>query len=317
MAIFAAGRTVPKILRTALATTALGLAACSVSQAAPASASVAVSEPIAEAPAVWTVSDADTTIHLFGFTQVLKPGQEWRSAALDALIAGADHLVMENDPTDQQAQMAVQQLIPQIGLNRDGRTLSSMLTQAQAADVKAVADGLGLPMQAIDSMRPWLASIQLGAVAVGRQGYDLQSPLPAQIAAIAGGANVPIRALEQPADLMQIIAALPEEVQVSMLMHAVHDIKAGRDRTAPVNEAWLKGDVEQIAELLHGSDGAWADQQVYDAMLVERNRAWVAEIRRLLDEEEGVVVVAVGLGHLAGPDSLQSMLAENGHVVTQ
>ena len=309
MANFAKGGALPAMIRLSLATAVSALSACGMGQAPPVASATA---QVGQGPAVWTLADDDTTIHLFGFTQVMRPGQKWRSEKLTALIADANLIVMENDPTDEQAQMEAQQLLPQIGLNRDGRSLSSMLSSDQADALKVVAADLGLPMQAIDSMRPWLASIQLGAVAIGRRNYDLQNNMPAQIAAIATASGKPILALERPADLMRLVSALPEETQLAMLNLTVRDIAENRDREDPVNAAWLAGDIAQIGQLLHGEDGAWSDRDVYEVMLVQRNQQWASTIKQLISEKKGTIFLAVGLGHLAGPDSLQSILSKAG-----
>jgi uncharacterized protein YbaP (TraB family) len=54
-----------------------------------------------------------------------------------------------------------------------------------------------------------------------------------------------------------------------------------------------------------------ASQAFYDALLTRRNAAWAEEIDDLLDGS-GVAFIAVGSGHLVGPDSVQAQLAARG-----
>ncbi|MGB3627242.1 MAG: TraB/GumN family protein, partial [Henriciella sp.] len=57
-----------------------------------------------------------------------------------------------------------------------------------------------------------------------------------------------------------------------------------------------------------GGDG------VYEAIFLDRNKTWVPQIEAMLDEP-GTVFVAVGAGHLAGPDSVITMLRDEGYDV--
>jgi len=52
-------------------------------------------------------------------------------------------------------------------------------------------------------------------------------------------------------------------------------------------------------------------QDAYDALLTTRNKNWIPGIKALLDEP-GNKLVAVGAGHLAGPDSVIGMLKDEG-----
>lgn len=269
-----------------------------------------LAEP-SEGPAIWTLSDEDTTIHLFGYTQVLKPGTDWQSDAYKAAFSDADVLILESDGTSPEAQAAAQQKIQEIGLYTDGRTLSTVLSEDMAAEINTVTTSLGAPLQALDALKPWLASIQIGVLNLSQQGYNLSQPVSVGIAAEARSAGKPVKTLESPTGLMERIAALPEAEHIGMLTHAVSQMQADPDQTERLNAAWLDGNVEGVAAELH-AEGAWASDALYEVMLVQRNKEWGKTITDILDTETGTMFVAVGLGHLAGDDSLVSMLEAQG-----
>ena len=58
------------------------------------------------------------------------------------------------------------------------------------------------------------------------------------------------------------------------------------------------------------------DREFYDALFLNRNTNWVPQIEAMLDEP-GNVLIAVGAGHLAGPDSVITMLESKGHTLTR
>jgi uncharacterized protein YbaP (TraB family) len=58
-------------------------------------------------------------------------------------------------------------------------------------------------------------------------------------------------------------------------------------------------------------DGLAKAPNLYDALLVERNRNWVAKIAELTQSPDDILIV-VGAMHLVGDSSVLSMLEERG-----
>src|SRR5215217_1290637 len=74
------------------------LASCAAQTAQAPTATVAAARP-----ALWRLSDADTTIYLFGTIHALPEGAQWRTPALDQAMAASDELVTEINLTDMNA----------------------------------------------------------------------------------------------------------------------------------------------------------------------------------------------------------------------
>lgn len=270
---------------------------------------------LAAGPAIWQLSDENTTVYLYGFAAALPPETNWRSAAFENAFKQADLVMLEARSPGPEDQAAMQSAIQSNGVYQDGRTLSSILNAADLELVSSVAGDLGVPMQGIDPLKPWLASIQLGVVAVTRQGFDLANTPTATIEALARNEDKTVDAFEGPTDLLLTIANLDEAEQIGMLTQAARDLRDKPDQSTILNAAWLNGDVAQVNDLLHGPEGVWSSDVVYRTMLSDRNKAWSDSIGQVMAEHEGTVFVAVGLGHLAGSDSLVSMLQARGYTV--
>jgi len=287
------------------------LSVCSIMLAVTACASSSVDAEPAEGPALWRIADKDTTIYLFGAADALPPEADWRSEAVVTAFDAADRIILETDESPQ-AQQNLPQVIQQLGVFRDGRTLSGVLTDAQKEEVGAVTQSFGAPLQALDALKPWLASIQIGALNAQQQGYTSWTSGLAQLREDAVAAGKPVAYLEESrAVLLQTINALPEETHVNMLMTAARQTRDKPTQAAEVVPLYLSGNTDALAERYHG-EGQWADEVLYDALLVQRNNAWAARIETLLDLEEGVIFFAVGTGHVLGKDSLVIMLNESG-----
>ena len=52
-------------------------------------------------------------------------------------------------------------------------------------------------------------------------------------------------------------------------------------------------------------------------LIVDRNQAWAHKIAGIMQDTPGTVFIAVGAGHLAGPDRLQLQLEKLGIETTR
>jgi uncharacterized protein YbaP (TraB family) len=78
--------------------------------------------------------------------------------------------------------------------------------------------------------------------------------------------------------------------------------------------AWSSGDVKAISRTFN--DELKGSQDLKTNLLVRRNANWAKWVKGRLDQP-GTVLVAVGAGHLAGEQSVQTMLEQQGVNVTR
>lgn len=290
-----------------------GAAASAQAQTAPApavapSASLADVPPAAgPGPALWVVRDADSTIYLFGTVHVLKPITGWGTPALTAAFDAADQVWFEIANPDDQA--AVLPLIQQHGLDK-ARPLSSLLTAEELAQLDAAAKDLGASAAQMDPMRPWLAAMTLQMAPVIKAGYRPGAGVELMLKSRAEAAGKPIHAFETADRQIRILAGLDEADQLALLRQTLNDAGEGAGLLDGMVEDWVGGDVEGLAATMNDKMGETIPA-VHEALLTRRNADWVGQIRTLL-EGSGTVFIAVGAGHLSGPDSVQAQLAAQG-----
>ena len=78
--------------------------------------------------------------------------------------------------------------------------------------------------------------------------------------------------------------------------------------------AWMAGEtapLEAVMEDWREGESSTAAAMPYDIMVANRNEDWAGQIEALL-AGEGVAFIAVGAGHLVGPDNVQARLAARG-----
>src|SRR6476660_2118343 len=111
-------------------------------------------------PALWKVSDPDTTIYLFGTIHLLPHNYQWRSAKLDDAMASAQELIVETIVDDKNPQKLMQAMAS-IGFANNLPPLIQRLPAAKQPALEAAIKKSGMPPQALDKMKTWTASIIL------------------------------------------------------------------------------------------------------------------------------------------------------------
>lgn len=275
-------------------------------EAAPAPAAVAPA--VAEAgPALWVIRDADSTIYLFGTVHVLRPQTLWRWAEVETAFDGADQIWFEISNPDDQAAMVP--LIQQHGVSPD-RPLNSLLTASENTQLTEAANAIGVPPAQMNIFRPWLAGLTLSIAPLVKAGYDPQSGVELVLKARAQAANKPIHGFETIDEQVRILAGLPEEQQLNFLRGVLEGYEDATTELDGLVNAWARGDVRAV-ERYGVSEMRVEEPVIYRAMLTDRNTNWAGQIQTLLNGS-GSVFIAVGAAHLAGPDSVQSILARRG-----
>jgi uncharacterized protein YbaP (TraB family) len=262
-------------------------------------------------PALWMVKDADTTVFLFGTIHVLKPGLTWFDEAVRAAFDKSDQVVLElvmPDPA------AMQKLVMAKGMTASGPSLTEQLPPARrAAYVKALTD-LNLPANAFDRMRPWFAATSLSILPLGRLGYDASAGPEQIITAAAKEAGKPVAGLETAEQQIGWFDGLSEPAQLQFLTSTVDELPTLEKTMGSMVADWARGNPDALAREMN--DSLKDSPEVAKTLLVDRNKRWSGWIAERM-KQPGTVFIAVGAGHLAGPDSVQAQLAKAGVKATR
>jgi hypothetical protein len=264
-------------------------------------------------PELWTMKDEDTTLYIMGTVHLLRPDLQWRTPEIDAAIAAADTVVFEVDTTSEAAGRELMSFSVKEGLFSDGTQLNSLLTEAEVGDLKVALDSVGLPIEAVQSMKPWFAAINLSVMQLTQEGFDPKAGVEQSIEADARAHGAGFDYLETVELQLGEFARLDMCSQVNFLMQSAASVQQGTEMLDLLVAEWADGDVNGLG-ILMGSADSFGSQAAYDAMLKNRNTRWVPKIAAMLDEP-GTKLVAAGAGHFAGPDSVIGMLRADGYEV--
>ena len=265
-------------------------------------------------PALWKLADADTTIYLFGTIHILPAGTNWMDSVIRQAVDGAQSLTLEAVLDQDPGQVA--SVLLRIGTAKGLPPLADRVPSAKRAQLAAMVKASGFPPAFLDGMKSWAAAIMLTGAALQQIGVDAAaSPgVEPQLTALFRSANKPVDGLETAEIQLGYFDKLPESAQRAFLLATLDDPAKAKADFAKMLGAWEKGDPAAIEKSF--ADDPEFTPELRDLLIRQRDRNWADAIAKRMDQP-GTVFVAVGAGHLVGPDSVQKMLAEKGLKVTR
>jgi hypothetical protein len=260
-------------------------------------------------PALWEVSDPDTTIYLFGTIHLLPANYQWRTPKLDQAMASAQELVVETIVDDKNPQKLMQAMAS-LGFANNLPPLVQRLPAAKRPALEAAIKKSGMPVQALDRMKTWTAAIILlgGKFKEMGLGGGVEGVLRNDFSTN----GKPIGELESNLEQLSYFDRLPESAQRSLLEGAIDDKQSMDSELGGMLRAWSSGDVNGIARTFDRDLAG--TPELAQSLIKQRNANWSKWIEQRLNKP-GAILVAVGAGHLAGKDSVLEMLKKQGYKV--
>ena len=262
-------------------------------------------------PALWAVSDADTTVYLFGTIHLLPPNYQWRTARFDQAISGSQQLVVETivdegNPHEMMSALASLAFSPSLPPIAE-RVPADKRPALQAAIAKS-----GLPRSAFDRMETWAPGFMLLGNQFKEMGLKTGEGVEAILRSAFTSQGKPVGELETNREQLSFFDALPEPAQRALLEGAIEEPRNMTKQFDEMVGAWARGDVEGIAQTFNRDLASVP--ALREALLKRRNENWSRWVEKRM-AAPGAVMVAVGAGHLAGRDSLVDLLKRSGYKV--
>jgi uncharacterized protein YbaP (TraB family) len=273
-------------------------------------ATSAFATPALAQPAFWVVKDADSTIYLLGTVHLLKPETVWKTDKLLAAMNEAKQLWLELPTTDPQAMAPeMMQLVVKYGMS-PGVPLSRDLTPDEMKTLDQAAQVAGLTASQLNVFRPWFAALTISNAAMVRAGYDPSSGVDMNVEAIFKARGIKPNGLENAEQQIKVFASMTREQELEYLRTTMEEYEKASTELDQMVEQWSHGDLAGL-EQMFVTDMKTETPDLYEALLLNRNANWVMQIQEML-KGKGVIFIAVGAGHLIGPDSVLSMLKAKG-----
>ncbi|HEY1899525.1 MAG TPA: TraB/GumN family protein [Steroidobacteraceae bacterium] len=261
---------------------------------------------------VWALHGAHNTVYLAESVHLLKPGASTLPGAFTRAYDDSSQLVMEMD-LGKLDTSSVSAWMLEHGRYPQGESMTQALGPERFARVVAQATALGLPLEQLAVLRPWVVALTLTDLMYLKLGYDPQSGVEEQLVARTQQDGRPTAGLETLDEELGQLEHLSAEDQARFLELTLQDLKDTGSDTDQMLQAWRKGDNHELAAEL--SDAYQQFPELYRVLVSERNQRWLPQIEAFLNSDHNVLVV-VGALHVVGKGGLLDLLRNAGIVAT-
>ena len=267
------------------------------------------------APALWKISDEDTTIYLFGTYHVLPEGFRWRTPLLDRIIKETDEVVFESrDDQEPGASSPVGdeqfRFLSLMAEYEPEVPLSQRISERNRPKLVKLLNDAQIPLMRADYMPPMMTMFGIAVAMYDAAGSQAELGVETVIEKEYRANNRPISAIEDPIQVLENLFNIDEELLVASIDESLDewdgcDFIAFEEMDWEGEHNWAQGklDGEDFDDMF---DDPFS-KLFYKVLLVDRNRAWNEWVKERMTRP-GNLLLAVGAGHMEGPDSLVLML---------
>jgi uncharacterized protein len=261
---------------------------------------------------VWALRGAHNTVYLAESVHLLKPGDSTLPGGFTRAYADSSELVMEMDLAKLDTGNVAAWLLEH-GRYPEGESMEQALGPERYARVLAQATELGLPLQQLAVLRPWVAALTLTDLMYLKLGYQQDAGVEEQLIARAQQDGRPTAGLETLDEELGQLEHLSPEDQARFLELTLQDLKDTGNETDQMLGAWRAGNNTELAAEL--SDAYKQFPQLYRVLVAERNARWLPQIKAFLNGDHNVLIV-VGALHVVGTGGLLDLLKNAGFAAT-
>lgn len=260
-------------------------------------------------PALWKLSKGPSTIYLFGTIHALPPHFEWETPAIRSILAQSDRLVLEavidqNDP--QSATALVRRGVP----SAPPPPLADRVAPKYRHALTDMLAKSPLPAETLNGMKTWAAGMVLFSTTVSKLGVSSADGVEEQLKAQFRATGKPVEGLETLDEQLGFFDSMSEPQQRDFLQSVLDQHGNDVADFGKMLGAWSHGDERGIA--VSFDKDMKKSEALRSVLIAHRNARWADEIVARL-AKPGTQFLAVGAGHLVGPDSVQEKLAKMGY----
>lgn len=242
--------------------------------------------------------------YVFGTIHIIAEQDFFFPKYMEKALKKSKKLIMEVDLTDVMGQINMLQLT----MLDSGKTLADLYNKEDYAFIRqTVLDSFQINIEQFNFMKPIFVQQQLfstNIISGGMKSYELHLlNLAVKYRKQTGG-------LETADEQLRILDSIPLSAQAAMLLEGLKNIHHQRKQLANMVQMYKSQNVEGLSQMLSEGEelGAHAD-----ALLANRNRKWIPLIENEIKKQS--VFIAVGAGHLGGPNGVIQLLKQRGFLL--
>ena len=260
---------------------------------------------------LWEVSsDTTRSAYLFGTMHLMREDAFFFPKKIKKLLLKSDVLVMELnseifDPS-----------IIDLMLLEEGELFDFFSDEQQDSILNFATDNLSISEQLFHAnfskIKPVVISQMFAMISNTKEDSTAQNikSHEAELNLLAKMDSIPIIGFETAKEQITLFDDLPKEVQTEMVMEQVRGVD-NIGEFILLTELYKSQNVDSMYYFIHNSDSYFSDYE--EEFLSKRNRSWIQKIKEIVSKQSAFI--AVGAGHLGGPNGLIRLLQQEGYRV--
>jgi uncharacterized protein len=262
---------------------------------------------------LWELHGKHNTVYILGSIHVLRPTDYPLPLVVLDAYSGAKTVFMEvnleeMDSSQVQSELLSSALLP------EGKSLPDVLGRQRYERAAGLAHDVGVELSTFDKFAPWFAAEAISQLQLTQLGFQPQSGVEMYFMERARGDGKTVAGLETVHDQISLFDAMSMDAQAEYLLASLEQARDLPKEVDAMVRAWQRGDTGWFEEEMKTEMGR--DPQLYQSVLMMRNRKWVPKIEALLNDDRNYLVI-VGTGHLVGQGSVIQLLRKDGIAATQ
>jgi uncharacterized protein YbaP (TraB family) len=272
---------------------------------------VLFSHSVIAASPVWKVEKNGHHLFIGGTIHVLASADYPLPSSFDMAYRQSEILVLETDMQKLQSPGFQATMMRELTYS-DGRNLQKVLDRNTYRELEQFFSARGIPMEAIVNFKPGMVVTMMTMVELQRLGIDGVG-VDAYYSARAIEDRKKLGKLEPVETQIAFLANMGAGQENEMLSFSLSDVEQLPGMMKSMKDAWRRGDVGKLEKL--GISELKKDfPEIYKALLLDRNNAWMPKIEAMARTKE-IELILVGALHLAGRDGLLAQLKSRGYSI--
>jgi uncharacterized protein YbaP (TraB family) len=255
---------------------------------------------------LWRITGKGLTrpSYLFGTVHMICPQDFFLAPAVQSSFAQAKTVYLEVNLDDASLPMKLIELIQL----KDGRTLSSFFDSSDYTLLERfVHDTLQMDIHSVERYKPIMLYSMLSSKMLPcakEQAYEME------FVQMAKDQKKPVKGLEKIEDQVAVFDSIPAREQADMIMDMVKNYNVQKADFSRLIEVYKTQQIDSLYKMVEESPDTRINQ---DLLLFSRNRKWIPVISVAI--HQAPCFIAVGAGHLGGPQGLIALLRRQGYTV--
>ena len=260
---------------------------------------------------VWVASNGTSTVYLAGSVHVLRAADYPLPPEFERAYRQAGRVALEVSLAEME-NPAVREKLQDCAVYKDGTTIQEHLSPKAYARVKEFCEKRKYPLARLQACRPWSLAMTLMMLELHRLGVEPTNGVDRVFDARAHQDAKPVEGLETVDEQIGFLTLIDKGLDDDQIIQSIAELEDLDAKLSTMIQAWRTGDEKGLQEVMLKEFTNYPN--LYQALLVDRNRKWLAKIEGFLKGPDRVLVV-VGAAHLVGDDSVVAMLRKKGYKV--